>query len=111
MERSPRMIGSSSSTRARLAAPSYHRRTRRRSGRRRKPERSWDSPRKFPDFLENLLVIRRDFRVFRNPFVPDGPRCVEDEHRAFRDAVEAEAPERIVLDSVRLAHGPIPVAQ
>src|SRR5437899_4548031 len=69
------------------------------------------SRRELPDRLEDLRVVRWHARVFRDPLVSDDALPVEDEDGALRHARQTETPEAVVEDAVRLAHGPVPVAE
>src|SRR2546426_3362059 len=63
------------------------------------------------DFLEDSLVIRRDFRIFRDPLVPDDPIGIQHEHGSLRHAVEAERSEALVEHPIRGADRLVPIAE
>src|SRR2546425_9201003 len=63
------------------------------------------------DFLEDSLVVRRDFRIFRAPLVADDPACIQHEHGSLRHAVEAERSEAIVEHPIRGADRLVPITE
>src|SRR5207247_3957269 len=98
-------------TPARLADPTCLRWLRRPCGRQTRPGRNSDSRSEFLDFRKDRFRIRRHLRVFGDPLVSDHAAEVEDEHGSLGDALQAEAPEAIVLDPVGLADGPVPIPE
>src|SRR5438309_2155981 len=78
---------------------------------RRTRARTSGSRRELLDFFEDALVVRGNFRVFRDPSISDNPIAIEDEDGSLRYALEAEVAELVVLHSVRLRHRLVPVAQ
>src|SRR5437867_1014838 len=63
------------------------------------------------DFFEDALVIRRDFRIFCDPLVPDDPVGIQHEDGSLRHPVEAEPAEALVEHPVRGADRLVPIAQ
>src|SRR5881628_3416574 len=63
------------------------------------------------DFFEDSLVIRRDFRIFCDPLVPDDPVGIQHEDGSLRHPVEAEPAEALVEHPVRGADRLVPIAQ
>src|SRR5436309_13556981 len=63
------------------------------------------------DFFEDSLVIRRDFRIFCDPLVPDNPDGIQHADGSLRHPVEAEPAEALVEHPVRGADRLDPIAQ
>src|SRR2546427_3223600 len=82
-----------------------------RCGRRNRSGRTSGSRHVLLDFFEDSLVIRRDFRIFRDPLVPDDPVGIEHEDGSLRHLLEAEPAEALVEHPVRGADRFVPIAQ
>src|SRR5881397_1640238 len=63
------------------------------------------------DFLEDSVVVRRDFRIFRDPLVPNDPVGIQQEHGALRHALQTKRSEALVEHPVRRADGLVPIAE